>query len=452
MALGALAAAIPAHAAKITAFPLAIDGSAFDLAIGPDGNPWFTIEQDRGRRVELGRLTSSGVLTRFEMDLAPTFATSSISVKGKGIGPDGQLWFAFSEQGGGGIARIDGLGNVTVVYRVVPAGRPIASSPPAFLGVDLTTGPDGNLWVADINGDRIGRITPSGVATWFQEGITPNSGPIDIAVGPDGNLWFTEVFGARIGRITTSGEVREFDVRRPRGTEPSGIAVGADGNLWYADFYDRIGRISPQGALTTFSAGITQMLDRYPSASPADIAAGSDGNLWFTESNNGSVGRITPRGAITEFSTPRKTSSPLDIVSSPDGSLWYLDGSRKRLGRIVPDKAPAPRIAILTRRAAVSRRGYVKVKLGCGPGSGRCVGSLALSSTGAGGAAGTRYAVAPFSFDARRRATILLKLSKRARRLLAAADQGRLPTRMVAATNRGKPRRRGVLVLPSSGR
>ena len=30
---------------------------------------------------------------------------------------------------------------------------------------------------------------------------TANSGPLDITAGPDGNLWFTEGFGNKIGQL-----------------------------------------------------------------------------------------------------------------------------------------------------------------------------------------------------------------------------------------------------------
>jgi streptogramin lyase len=74
----------------------------------------------------------------------------------------------------------------------------------------VTAGPDGNLWFTELNGQRIGRITPHGVITEFSAGIS--SRPYGIAAGPDGNMWFTEVgvppsLTAGIGRITTSAAV-----------------------------------------------------------------------------------------------------------------------------------------------------------------------------------------------------------------------------------------------------
>ena len=51
------------------------------------------------------------------------------------------------------------------------------------------------------SGNRIGRITPLGVITEFNAGISAVATPIGITTGPDGNLWFTEIDGDRIGRI-----------------------------------------------------------------------------------------------------------------------------------------------------------------------------------------------------------------------------------------------------------
>ena len=47
------------------------------------------------------------------------------------------------------------------------------------------------------------RITPAGDLTEFF--LTPNSSPEGITVGPNGRLWFTEPGWDRIGRITPAG-------------------------------------------------------------------------------------------------------------------------------------------------------------------------------------------------------------------------------------------------------
>ena len=73
-------------------------------------------------------------------------------------------------------------------------------------------GPDGNLWFAITNNSNysighIGRITRNGAVTQFSNGIS--SAPLNLTGAPDGNVWFTEANGA-VGRITPSGVVTEF--------------------------------------------------------------------------------------------------------------------------------------------------------------------------------------------------------------------------------------------------
>src|SRR4051794_37120879 len=63
----------------------------------------------------------------------------------------------------------------------------------------ITTGPDGNLWVAEAAGNAIAKVTLAGTFTAF---ALPNGGsaPVSVAAGPDGNVWFTERLGDRIGK------------------------------------------------------------------------------------------------------------------------------------------------------------------------------------------------------------------------------------------------------------
>src|SRR5687768_14986637 len=63
---------------------------------------------------------------------------------------------------------------------------------------------------------------------------TGNSRPYTIVPGPDGALWFTESNGDKIGRITPSGQITEYPVPTAA-SGPYGIAVGADGNIWFTE-------------------------------------------------------------------------------------------------------------------------------------------------------------------------------------------------------------------------
>ena len=234
--------------------------------------------------------------------------------------------------------------------------------------VDITPGPDGNLWFTEIDTARVGRVTPSGVMTEFvmpnspiPEGITagadgnlwfgeqggavwklttagvptryhlPGGGEvIPVAQGPDGNIWFTAAQGDDpddIGKITPGGTVTEY----PLGTSGGfydGIAGGPDGNVWFTDFNgSAIGRITPAGVITRFPLG--------PSRGPEGITLGPDGNLWFTELSKNRIGRITTAGVVTEFTLPHTNSGPQEITAAADGNLWFTEGAN-RVGQITP--------------------------------------------------------------------------------------------------------------------
>jgi streptogramin lyase len=238
-------------------------------------------------------------------------------------GPDGNLWFteeadpnSFGNRGNR-VGRITPTGVITEF--VVPT---IASSP-----TGITAGPDGNLWFAEYFGQKIGRITLTGVITEFP---LPGGGfPYGITAGPDGNLWFVERFGNSVGRMTTSGTITEFPIPTSS-SQPFGITAGLDGNLWFTESSgNKIGRISTAGVITEFALPTS-------SGNPYWITAGPDGNMWFTEGTTNKIGRITPAGVITEFPVPTANSGLSQIGPGPDGNLWFTERSVGKIGRITP--------------------------------------------------------------------------------------------------------------------
>ena len=74
----------------------------------------------------------------------------------------------------------------------------------------ITSGNDGNVWVADPGTNRVTRITTAAapVKTNFPVGGHPTG----IASAPDGNLYVTEQTGNNLARVTTAGVVSTFAV------------------------------------------------------------------------------------------------------------------------------------------------------------------------------------------------------------------------------------------------
>ena len=247
----------------------------------------------------------------------------------------------------------------------IPSGGPVG----------ITSGPDGNLWFTEHDGNRIGRITPAGRVTEFSAGISPKSGPAGITAGPDGNLWFAEADGNRIGRITPAGAVTEFSAGISLKSAPFGVTAGPDGNLWFAEggrqpdrahhahgCRDRVlerhqreqwprrdhrrsrrqpvvHRVQREPDRAHHARrGRDRVLRRHePEERPKRHHLRSRRQPVVRRDRGNRIGRITPAGLVTEFSSGISPKSrPGGITPGPDGNLWFTEYDGNRIGRITP--------------------------------------------------------------------------------------------------------------------
>ena len=234
--------------------------------------------------------------------------------------------------------------------------RPVAQAVPGHLTefplpngspapVQITTGPDGNLWFTDGYGSAIGRMTPGGALTEFPVSLDQIDQSSGITSGPNGNLWFTASAipsgNGAIGQITPSGELTGLPIPTPEGKSGAGgIATGPEGNLWFTLFRgNAIGRITPAGQITEFPIPTPANPELAQRESwPTAITLGPDGDLWFVDQGRFSIGRITPSGQITQFPIPSMESSPEVIAAGPDGNLWFTEPHANQIGRITPER------------------------------------------------------------------------------------------------------------------
>src|SRR5215211_1094946 len=254
----------------------------------------------------------------------------------------------------------------------------------ASLPQDIVVGPDGNLWFAEKDGDKIGRVTP-GDPPLIEEFDVPTNftDPFNITLGPDGKIWFSGMFNGAggVGRMTPANPTDRQGFGGFNVTAPAGIAAGPDNkiwlgdsaqgkvvridpttgneetisdipinggsfnvrnlspgpsgdpNVWVTDFGGQIAKVSPTGLAgesTTFNV---------PGDGAWDIAVGPDNNLWYTapEGNNSKVGRITPAGEFgTQFDVT-DAGDQLGITVGPDGALWFAQAVANNIGRLTLD-------------------------------------------------------------------------------------------------------------------
>jgi virginiamycin B lyase len=334
MVAGLVLTARPALATTVTEYPVTPSTGPEGIALGSDGNIWFTEEAGNN----IGRITKLGVVTEFAI---PTANSSPRTIT---AGPDGSLWFTEF--------NTNKIGRITTSGTITEFSIPTAGSFPWT----ITSGPDGRLWFTETQVNQIGRLTTTGSFTEFSI-PTAASGPIGITSGPDGNLWFTEGAVDQIGRITTSGTVTEF-TGLTSGSQAFGIAPGADGNLWFTEeTASQIGRITTAGVVTEFTI---------PTASaPISITPGPDGNLYFGEGGGGNVGEITTAGVITEIPVP--SGDPVSIVPGSDGGMWFTEFGPAKIGTFqlphlnihyifyIPNRFFIPNIASLSKQGELAK-------------------------------------------------------------------------------------------------
>jgi virginiamycin B lyase len=284
------------------------------MSPGPDGNVWF-VEGDLGSGIgTLVKITPAGQITQVPTPL-PVFDFV--------FGPDGNIWFSGHDY----IGEMTQQGGLLHDYAIPSADDPNSSA--TETAIYLTLGPDGNLWYTDpyVSSDIVGRLTPSGQITEYPIGFGSN-GAANITSGSDGNIWFEATGGGLLGRITPTGVLTVFN--EPYSPAYRGLTSGPNGNLW----------ATGNNTIWEFNTAGQLVADFPASGSPYFMTVGPDGNLWYDENAASNIGRITPQGAVTEFPIPGPNSSAGPPIAGPDGNIWFGEYPNK-IGEVVLNPASA---------------------------------------------------------------------------------------------------------------
>ena len=138
-----------------------------------------------------------------------------------------------------------------------------------------------NMWVTDESGDKVCKVSPTGVKT-----IYTGTGDSPRGIAFDGtNMWTVNLLGNSVTKITPAGTMTTYT-----GTGESPIGIAFDGtNMWTANG-NSVTKITPAGAMTTYTG----------------TGAGSTGiafdgtNMWVSSSDN-TVTKVNPTGVITIY-------------------------------------------------------------------------------------------------------------------------------------------------------
>ena len=300
-------------------------------------------------------------------DGGPATQAGLFGARGVTAAPDGGFFIA--ESFGNRIRRVrpDGIIETVAGIGAADAGFSGDGGPAtqAKLNVpeDVAIGPDGSLYIADMGNSRIRRVRPDGIIeTVAGNGLIGSAGdngpatqariwrPRAIAIAPDGTLYIADSESQRVRRVGPDGIITTvagsgnqcFPDTAPCGDGglataaslhgPAGLAVGRDGSLYIASFL-RVRRVTADGIITTVAGTGTQCgpfgTETCGDGGPAvnanllgafGLSVAPDGNLYIA--TQGRLRRVNPLGIISTAASTGVFGSCLGL----NGSGFNGDG------------------------------------------------------------------------------------------------------------------------------
>lgn len=191
---------------------------------------------------------------------------------------------------------------------------------------DPAPGPDGNIYITVMEGNKIARFDPR--TQQFTEWSLPRRAhPHGLLVDPEGIVWYTANGDGNIGRLDPrTGSVREFPA--PSGGDPHTLVIDADGNLWFTvQGGQRIGRLERETG---------KIFEYETDGNPYGIAIDKQGYVWFCKFAGDALGRLDPATGRRDNLDLGDGSKPRRMAVGPDGMLWVTAYGEGRLLKVDP--------------------------------------------------------------------------------------------------------------------
>lgn len=393
----------PAIAAQLS-FP-------HDLEFGPRGELYVVDGANRRVRVidpdgTIRTFAGNGVYDSAG-DGGPATEASFMTPTFVSVDPSGAVYV--SDGRAERIRRIDSHGIITTAVGTGTTGFSGDGGPAneAQVNAPFETLPDGrgNLYFVDAGNHRVRKVDPNGTITtyagdgtwWFLgDGEVATRAALRLpggaAEGPDGALYVADTNHERIRRVdpvsnvvTTYAGTGEFGFSGDGGPataaklgDPWDVDVDERGNVYVVDYYtNRIRKISPSGTITTIAgSGATQHSGDGGPATAAGMQRPTgidyhDGAVYLAVGGSRAIRKIDADGIITTLAgkgyipaddgVPASLASlagPTDVAVLPDGTVTFVDSFGHRVYRIdTSGNVPVLRVVAGTGEAGFSGDG-----------------------------------------------------------------------------------------------
>ncbi len=336
------------------------------------------------------RITPAGTITTiagtgtagFAGDGGQATSAQLNAPNGVAVATNGDVYIA--DTSNNRIRRVTSAGTITTVAGIGTAGSTGDGGQATSAQINAPTGVavdgSGNFYIAEVNGNRVRRVTSAGVITTFAgtgtAGFSGDGGqatsaqlrsPFGVALDAAGNLYIADAVNYRIRRVTQAGVITTFAGTGTPGATgdggqataaqlnvPLGVAVDAGGNVYIADSSNhRIRRVTAAGVITTIAGNGTagNTGDGGPAQSaqlntPQGVAVGRDGSLYLSVSAAQRVRKITNAAPTASFTAnPASGTAPLNVSfdasasADPNGQIatyaWNFGDNQNGTGKTV---------------------------------------------------------------------------------------------------------------------
>ena len=247
-------------------------------------------------------------------------------------------------------------------------------------------GPDGHIYFADMQSDRIRAIDP---ATRIIRTVAGSGGrayggdngpateayflnPYDVSVDRSGRVVIADTLNGRVRRVDKNGIIHTVaGTGESADRGDNGLAAGAgltvvwsvthgpDGDIYLGDAAGRIRRVDNDTGRISTVAGVGiqgHTGDGGPATearigSPSALRFDAKGNLYFSDLTHHVVRRVDTEGIITTVAgcgtagfspdgTPAleaRLHKPLGLAVTGDGNVYFSDSCNNRVRRVAPD-------------------------------------------------------------------------------------------------------------------
>lgn len=177
--------------------------------------------------------------------------------------------------------------------------------------------------------------------------------PRDIAFAPDGSLFVADTENNRIQHLDTQGNVikvwgsfADVNVGEALGgtfNQPWGIGVSSDGKVYVADTWNhRIQMFTADGEFISMWGSLGQADSQTSFWGPRDVAISQDGKVFVTDTGNKRIVVFDSNGApLTEFGEPGmldgEFDEPVGIAIGSEGQIYVADTWNQRIQEFSAD-------------------------------------------------------------------------------------------------------------------